>query len=132
MSNQLGFATARKTSRGNLLAGWLAGGSVKIYTTARPANADTAISAQTLLVTVTLPDPAGDVSNGIFTGDPIASALIAATGTAAWGRVADSSGTTIFDADVGLTDSGEMIELDDLSLVQGGYCSITSFSITEG
>lgn len=131
MSNQLGFATARKTSRGNLLAGWLDGGTIKIYTTDRPGSADTAISTQTLLVTFTLTNPAGTVSNGVFTGSTISSAMVAANGTAAWARIADSNGVTICDGDVGL-DSGSLVQLDNLSLVEGGYCSVVSFSITEG
>lgn len=132
MSNQLGFATARKTSRGNLLAGWLDGGTIKIYTTARPGSADTAISTQTLLVTFTIANPSGTVSNGVFTGASISAALIAETGNAAWARFADSSGVTICDGDVGLADSGALVEIDNLSLAQGGYCSILSFGITEG
>lgn len=131
MSNQLGFATARKTSRGNLLAGWLDGGTIKIYTTARPNSADTAVSTQTLLATFTLPNPSGTVSNGVFTGSAISAAMAAANGTAAWARFADSSGVTICDGDVGL-DSGSLVQLDNLSLVEGGYCSVVSFSIIEG
>lgn len=132
MSNTLGFAVARKTSRGNLLSGWLDGGTIKIYTTDRPGSADTAISTQTLLVTFTAANPSGSVSNGVFTGSAIAEAMIAATGVASWARFADSSGVTICDGDVGISGSGALVEIDDLNLVQGGYCSIFSFSITEG
>lgn len=131
MSNVLGFASARKTSRAELLASWLDGGEVRIYTGTRPATADTAITTQTLLVTVELLDPAGEVNDDVFTGDAPDAALIAETGTAAWARVVDSTAGTIFDADVGLTGSGALIELDNLSLVQGGYCTVTTFTLTE-
>ncbi len=132
MSNFLDFTTARKTSRGTLLAGWLDGGAVRVYTASRPANADTAISTQTLLVTFTLPDPSASVSNGVLTGNAIEAAMVAETGTAAWARIVDSDETTIGDCDVGLEESGAFIELDNLSLAEGGYCSVVSFSITEG
>lgn len=131
MSNVLGFATPRKTSRGELLATWLSSGEIRIYDGARPANADTAISTQTLLVTFTLANPSGTVTSGVFTGTNPAAAMIATSGTAAWARVVDSSAVTICDVDVGVTSSGAVIELDSLSLTAGGYCTITSFVLTE-
>ena len=132
MSNVIGFTTARKTSRGNLLAGWLGGGKIEIYNAPKAATSDTAISTQTLLVTFILPDPAATVSNGILTGEEIDAAQIAETGNALWCRVYDGDDVAIGDGDVGLEDSGSFIEIDNLSLVQGGYCSILSFGITEG
>lgn len=131
MSNVLGFATARRTSRGNLLAGWLAGGEIRIYDGTRPADANTAITTQTLLVTFTCANPAGTVTNGVFTGTNPAVAMVAATGTAAWARFVDSSAGTICDVDVGVTNSGAVVELDNLSLVAGGYCTVTSLTLTE-
>lgn len=131
MSNVLGFATARRTSRGNLLAGWLDAGEIRVYSGTRPATADTAISDQTLLVTFELADPSGTVTSGVFTGTNPAAAMVAETGTAAWARVVDESAGTICDADVGITSSGAVIEIDNLSLVEGGYCTITSFVLTE-
>ena len=131
MSNLLGFATARRTSRGELLAGWLAGGEIRLYTSARPADADTALTSQTLLVTFEVPTPAGTVTAGVFTGAAIDQAMVAADGTPAFARLVDSSGTVIGDADVGVTGSGAFVQLDNLSLAQGGYVSVTSFGITE-
>lgn len=131
MSNVLGFATARRTSRGNLLAGWLADGEIRCYTEPRPTDPDTALTTQTLLVTFEVPDPAGTVTNGILTGAAIAQAMVAATGTPAFARLVDSSGVVIGDADVGLTGSGAFVQLDNLNLVEGGYVSVTAFGITE-
>ena len=131
MSNILGFTTARRTSRGELLAGWLDGGKAEVYTATRPASPDTAITSQTLLVTFTFPDPSGSVTAGVFTGDAIAQALVAETGTAAWARLYDDADGPIGDADVGLTGSGAFLQLDNLSLVEGGYVSVTDFGITE-
>lgn len=131
MSNLMGFPTARKTSRAELVASWLDGGEVRIYTGSRPANADTALSGQTLLVTLTLPNPSGTVTNGVWTAGTINVAMIAATGTAAWARVVTPSAATVFDADVGVVGSGALIEIDNLSLVTGGYCTVVSFTLTE-
>lgn len=131
MSNVLGFATARKQSRAELLASWLDGGEIRVYNGTRPADAETAITTQTLLVTFDVPDPSGEVNDDVFTGDEIATALIAETGTAAWARAVDSAAGTIFDADVGAVGSGALLQLDNLSLVQGGYCAVVSFTLTE-
>lgn len=131
MSNVIGFATARKTARGELVAGWLDGGEVRIYDGTRPANADTAIGSQVRLATLEMADPAGTVTNGVFTAAAMADALIAETGTAAWARVVDSTAATIFDVDVGGVGSGAFIELDNLSLIEGAYCTVVSFLFTE-
>lgn len=131
MSNVLGFTTARRTSRGELLAGWLDGGEIRIYDGERPASSDTAVSTQTKLVTFELADPSGTVEDGVFTGTNPAAAMVAETGTAAWARAVDASGGTIFDADIGLPASGAVVEVDNLSLVEGGYCTMTSFVLTE-
>lgn len=132
MSNVLRFATARKTSRANLVKGWFDGGKVLVYTATKPADSDTAITDQTLLVTFEIPETSGTVSNGVFTGADIEPALVEVTGTPSWARLVDSDDATIGDVDVGLTGSGEFIELDSLSLVEGAYCAVSSFGLTEG
>lgn len=132
MSAILGFTTARKEARCTVLAGWLDGGTIEVYTADRPETSDTEITDQTLLVIFDLPDPAGTVSDDTLTGSQLDMAIIIATGTAAWCRVKDADDVPIGDGDVGLTDSGSFIELDNLSLVEGGYCSATSFAIIEG
>ena len=131
MSNVLGFATSRRTLRAELLATWLAAGEIRLYDGTRPTNADIAISDQTLLGTFAIPNPAGTVTNGVFTGTNPAAAMMAVSGTATWARVVDSSAGTIFDADVGVTSSGSVIEIDNVTLASGGYCTITSFVLTE-
>lgn len=131
MSNILGFATSRRTLRAELMGTWLSSGEIRIYDGTRPANADTAVSTQTLLVTFTMANPSGTVTSGVFTGTNPAAAMVAASGTAAWARVVDSSAGTIFDADVGATSSGSVIEIDNVTLASGGYCTITSFVLTE-
>lgn len=131
MSNILGFATPRRTSRGELLATWLAGGTLRIYDGTRPTTADTALDTQTLLVAFSIPNPAGSVTNGVFTASAIGAAMVTTAGTASWARVVDSSAGTIFDADVGVTSSGSVIEIDNVTLAQGANCTVTAFVLTE-
>jgi hypothetical protein len=131
MSNIMGFATARKTSRGELVAAWMDGGEIQIYDGTRPTDADTAITTQVNLVTFDIPDPSGTVTNGVFTGDEIELEIVLESGTAAWARVVDSTAATIFDADVGVNGSGSLIELDNISLVEGATVTVTSFTLTE-
>ncbi|HOW75585.1 MAG TPA: hypothetical protein PK959_06595 [Candidatus Competibacteraceae bacterium] len=134
MSTAVGFATARKQSRASTHLGWFAGGTLKVYTASRPASADTAISTQTLLATITLPSPAGTATDGVITFNAagIDPTMIAADGTAAWARSADSSSAVIEDLDVGLQESGAALILDNLNLVTGGLLSVVSLTITEG
>ena len=131
MDDIIVFANARRQSRGELVAGWLAGGTIKVYDGTRPATPDTAVTTQTLLVTFALPDPAGTVTNGVWEADAIDAAMIAATGTAAWARLFDATGAVIADVDVGLTDSDAALWLDNLSLVAGGLVTVTGLTIAE-
>lgn len=134
MSTAVGFATARKQSRAATHLGWFDTGTIKLYTASRPATADTAISAQVLLATITLPSPAGTATAGVITFNAagIDPAMIVADGTAAWARCADSSSGVIEDLDVGLSGSGAALILDNLDLVTGGLVSVVSLTITEG
>jgi hypothetical protein len=114
----------------DLINAGAAGGTIKIYTATQPASANTAISDQTLLATLTFAEVAfGAASAGVITAETITEDAAAdADGTAAWARIADSDGNTIFDCDVGV--SGATINLNTVNLVTGGPVSITSFTIT--
>lgn len=106
-------------------------GTIKIYTGTQPANADVAISTQTLLATLTFSDPAFGATNssGVATANAITSDSSAdATGTATWARIADSNGNTIFDCDVGT--SAATIVLNSVAITTGGTVSISSFTMT--
>ena len=105
-------------------------GTIKIYTGTQPANADTGLSGNTLLGTLTFSDPCEDnVTAGVLTFDPVTSDAAAdATGTATWARIADSTGTTVFDCDVGT--SGATIVLNTVSIVSGSPIDCTSATLT--
>jgi len=101
-----------------------------VYTASQPANANTAVSGQTLLATLTFSDPAGaGAASGVLTFSAITEDSSADdSGTAAWARIADSAGNTIFDCDVG-TSSATLI-LNTTTVVAGGVVRITSGTIT--
>lgn len=106
------------------------GGALRIYDGSQPANADTAVSGQTLLAELTLGSPAfGAASAGVATANAITGDASAnATGTASWFRVVTSGSAALWDGSVG-TSSADLI-LDSTSIVSGGSVDVTSFTFT--
>ena len=113
-----------------LCDGGAGAGTIKIYSGTQPATADTALSGNTLLATLTFADPSAPAASaGVLTFNAIVEDSSAdATGTATFARVADSNAATIFDCDVGT--SGATINLNTVSIVTGGPVRITSFTVT--
>jgi hypothetical protein len=106
------IATAARTAMLDTLVDLIDAGSgagtIKVYTGAQPANANAAASG-TLLVTVTLNDPAFDAAAaGVVDADvtPQPAGVAVAAGNAGWARVADSAGVTVFDGSVTATGGG--------------------------
>lgn len=101
--------------------------TLEVYTGPQPADADTAASG-TLLVTLTLNDPAGTQSGGVITidVDPAISATAVATGTAGWARMKDSTGATVLDGSVG-TSSADFI-IDSTSITSGQTVALVATS----
>lgn len=109
-------------------------GQITIFDGSQPADANTAVTTQTPLVTLTFGTEAfGDAANGVATAGPIASGTAVATGTATWARISNpgSPDTTVFDCDVSTTGAGTgTIQLNTTSIVQDGTVSISSFTVT--
>lgn len=107
-----------------------AAGTLKIYTGTQPADADDA-DAGTLLVTITLSDPAyGAAAAGAaaLSGTPSGTAV--ATGTAGYFRVEDSNGANVFDGSITATAGGGDLELDNTSIASGQTVTISSLGFT--
>ena len=132
VSTSIGFTSASKNARLGLLNTDLSGGTLKIYNGTRPTTADTALGIQTLLVTMTLPSPAGTVSGGVLTIGTVDSSMAIADGTASWSRAFTSGSVAVADFDVGYTGSGAAITLDSVSLTTGGLLSKVSMTVSEG
>lgn len=105
-------------------------GTIKIYDGTQPADADTAVGAQTLLAQLTFADPSAPAASaGLLTFNSIVEDSSADdTGTASWARIEDSNSNTVFDCDVGT--SGATINLNTTSIEAGGPVQITSFTVT--
>ena len=135
MSATLRIATAVKTVRATALWQRLNGGSILLYAGSVPADADTAITDQTLLATFdALNTPAGSVTDGVFTLDTTGGIITLAvtTATATFARALDSTSGVIADMDVGESGSGALLIIDDAAIVTGMLVSITSLVVTEG
>lgn len=104
-------------------------GSLKIYDGTQPATADTAVSTQVLLATLTFGNPAfGAAVAGVATANAITSDTAAdATGTASWFRVLKSDGTSVlWDGSVGT--SGANLNFATVSFVANAQIDVTSFT----
>lgn len=107
-------------------------GKIRIYDGTQPANANTAVSTQTLLAELALSDPAASsASSGTLTLSAITNDSSAdATGTATWARILDSDNNAIFDCDVSSSVGSGTLKLNTTSIASGGPVAITSFTIS--
>lgn len=130
------FLTALRTARANVLEAALDAGTaaiIEIYGTPRPANANAAVGAATLLATLTCNAVAGAVANGVLTFAAITSGIAVADGTAVWARISNQlAGTVVMDVDVTVAAGAGPIKLDQLAILTGETVDIHSGVITEG
>lgn len=105
-------------------------GIINIYTGTQPATADTGLSGNTLLVTLTFANPAfASASAGVIAANAIASGVAVATGTATFFRVFKSDTTTkVMDGSVGTTTAN--LILPTVSITSGQTISCSAFSHT--
>lgn len=105
-------------------------GYLRIYDGTQPANADTAVSTQTLLSEHRFSATAfGAASNGVITANAITSDDALATSTATWFRVLKSDGTTVvFDGSVGTSNAN--LVLGTTSFSTGLTVDIDSLTYT--
>jgi hypothetical protein len=134
----LGYSTATQNAQLSSLAAQFdegaTGGTIKVYSGTRPANANTAPGGgNTLLLTFTLSATgfAAPVNGTMSAADlPLAAEGVAA-GTAVWWRGADSSGNTVLDGSCGTEGSGEDIELSTTTISVGLDVSMTAGTFTQ-
>lgn len=125
------FSTIARNAALDAAMNLMNSGTAKIYSGTQPANANTALSGNTLLATLTFASPAfASASAGSKTANAIASDTnAAATGTASFFRMFESDGTTVVgDGSVG-TSSADMI-ITTTSIVAGETVSCSSCVIS--
>lgn len=99
------------------------------YDSTQPTDADTALGAQVLLVT--LPGSAtlaGAASAGSMTCNAFTSANAVASGTASWGSLLTSGFTRKVDFSIGT--SAANLNLNSTTIGSGAACSVSSFTIS--
>jgi hypothetical protein len=107
-------------------------GSLKVYTGAQPADADTAPTG-TLLVTITLAATAFGSANAsgqaALAGTPRSAAAVAA-GTAGWFRIVSGGGSNVVDGTASMSGGGGELVLDNTNIAVGQTESVSSLTYT--
>lgn len=130
----LTFTTTVKNARADAISTQVgSNGKIRIYSGTVPADANAALSSNTLLAELACSTTfAASASGGVLTVntiDPDTSAD--ATGTATFFRVLKSDNTVILQGAVGTSGSGAELILNTTSISAGAAVSITAFTLTE-
>ena len=129
MPSNLKYSNGTRNAQQNGLITYAGSGClINIYQGSQPANANTAISGQTLLVTLTVSGSFGTDSNGTITLSSVANGTAVATGTASFFRITQSDGTTVvMDGSVAISDAD--LVLNNTSIATGQVVSISAGTI---
>ena len=129
MPTNLKYSNGTRNAQQNGLITYAGSGSkINIYSGAQPANANTAISGQTLLVTLTVSGSFGTDSNGTITLSTVTNGTAVATGTASFFRITQSDNTTVvMDGSVDTSDAD--LVLNNTSIATGQVVSISAGTI---
>lgn len=131
MANNPHIAVARRNEALDAFLNNANSGKLRIYSGTQPANADTALSGNTLLAELTMNATAfGASASGVATANAITQDSAAdATGTAAFFRLLESDGTTVvMDGSVGTT--GADLNINSVAIQSGAAVSVTAFTVT--
>jgi hypothetical protein len=130
MAGNTQLTDAAANAAANAVCALANGGTLKIYNGAQPANANVAVSTQTLLASLPLSAAAfANAVAGVATANAITSATALATSTATWFRVFKSDGVTpVFDGNIGT--SGANLNINSTAIQSGATVSVSSFTYT--
>lgn len=124
MNTQLSDATVN--AQANALAALCNGGFIKIYDGTQPASADSALSGNTLGVTLTFGATAfGAANSGVITANAITTGVAVAGITPTFARIFKSDGTTVV-MDVSAGASGANMTIG--AFTAGTTVSVSSFT----
>jgi hypothetical protein len=129
MPTNLKYSNGTRNAQQNGLITYAGSGAlINIYAGSQPANANTAISGQTLLVTLTVTGTFGTDNNGTITLSSVANGTAVATNTATFFRITKSDGTTVvMDGSVATSDAD--LVLNNTSIATGQVVSISAGTI---
>jgi hypothetical protein len=126
------YSNTMVNAKADAVGNALNNGYIRIYDGAQPANADTAVSGQTLLAELRFgADAFGAAVAGVITANAITDDSAAdATGTATWARILASDGSTVWmDGSAGTANAN--VVLNTTSIVSGAVVSCSSLTLTE-
>lgn len=124
----MNFSDAVRTDRAQALLDRMAGGWLRIYGGTRPAPGAATLEVPLLEWELPLDPPAAAAGVIQFALPTI---QVDGDGDAAWARITDALGNWVIDDDVGLTDSGKLIELDNVELRAGAFVQVAQFRLVE-
>jgi hypothetical protein len=129
MPSNLKYSNGTRDAQQQGLITYAGSGSIiRLYDGTQPTNANTAISTQTLLVSLTIAGGFGTDSNGTITLGAVTSGTAVASGTASFFRIVKSDGTTVvMDGSVGT--SGADMNLNTTTVASSQTVSITAGTI---
>lgn len=129
MASNLKYSNGTRNAQQNGLITFAGSGClINIYQGTQPANANTAISGQTLLVSLPISGSFGVDANGTITIGSVTSASATASGTAQFFRIFKADGTTVvMDGSVGTSDA-DMI-LNTVAIANTQTVTISSGTI---
>ncbi len=129
MASNLKYSNGTRNAQQQGLITYAGSGAlINIYSGSQPANANTAISGQTLLVTLTVSGSFGTDSNGTITLSTVTNGTAVATGTATFFRITQSNGSTVvMDGSVATSDAD--LVLNNTSIATGQVVSISAGTI---
>lgn len=126
------ITTANRNRAADAVCARANGGSLRIYSGTPPADANAALSGNTLLANLAMSATAfGAASSGVATANAItADSSADADGTATFFRVLESDGTTVvFQGSVGT--SGADLNLSTTTIAVTGNVSVSSLTYTQ-
>jgi hypothetical protein len=132
MASNLNYSNGTRNAQQQGLITYAGSGSIiRLYDGTQPANANTAISTQTLLVSLTVAGSFGTDSNGTITLGAVTSGTAVASSTATFFRIVKSDGTTVvMDGSVGT--SGADMNLNSTTIASGQTVAITAGTFIRG
>jgi hypothetical protein len=123
------YSNGLRNAQNNALIAYAGTGAImKLYSGTQPANANTAITTQVLLVSLPIPGVFGTDVNGTLTLNAVTPSIVVAAGTASFFRITKSDNTTVvLDGSVG-TASADLI-LNEIDLYPLETVTISSGTI---